>query len=113
MLMAGASGYVLKNCAFKEMIQAIQAIVQHGTYLSPLIAGPIVEACLKMLSKEETPLASPLTPREREVLQLLSEGNSSKEAAFILNLNVKTEPSRRSLPSSSSFRGRLGLVADY
>lgn len=95
MLMAGASGYVLKNCAFKEMDQAIQAVVQHGTYLSPLIAGPIIESCLKMLSRGESPHASPLTPREREVLQLLSEGHSSKEAAFILNLNVKTVDTHR------------------
>ncbi|MBW1870658.1 MAG: response regulator transcription factor [Deltaproteobacteria bacterium] len=95
MLTAGASGYVLKNSAFKEMIQAINAVVQHGTYLSPMAARPIVEACLEVWSKGESPFASPLTPREREVLQLLSEGNSSKEAAFILNLSVKTVDTHR------------------
>ena len=95
MLTAGASGYVLKKCAFQELIQAVQAVVRHGTYLSPPIAGTIVEEYLRKPSKGKPPLASPLTPREREVLQLLAEGNSSKEAAFILKLNVKTVDTHR------------------
>jgi len=95
MLAAGASGYVLKNSAFKEMVQAINAVVGDGTYLSPAAAGPIVEACLEVWSKGDSPFASSLTPREREVLQLLAEGNSSKEAAFVLNLSVKTVDTHR------------------
>jgi DNA-binding NarL/FixJ family response regulator len=95
MLRAGASAYVLKKCAFQELVQAVRAVARHGTYLSPQVAGPVVEACLKNMSDGEPPFASPLTPREREVLQLLSEGHSSKETAFILKLNVKTIDTHR------------------
>lgn len=94
MLAAGASGYLLKNSAFEELIQAIQAVVKHGNYFSPPIIGPIVREYLKLSSREHS--ADPtLTPREREVLQLLAEGNSSKEAAFLLHINVKTVDTHR------------------
>jgi len=94
MLSAGASGYLLKNSAFDELIQAIRAVVEHGSYLSPPVIGPIVREFLKLSSGEKSPDSS-LTPREREVLQLLAEGNSSKEAAYLLNLNVKTVDTHR------------------
>jgi DNA-binding NarL/FixJ family response regulator len=94
MLAAGASGYLLKNSAFDELIQAIRAVVEHGSYLSPPVIGPIVREFLKLSSGEKSPDSS-LTPREREVLQLLAEGNSSKEAAFLLHLNVKTVDTHR------------------
>ncbi len=95
MLRAGASAYVLKKCAFQELVQAVRAVARHGTYLSPQVAGPVVEASLKNISDKEPPFASTLTPREREVLQLLTEGHSSKETAFILKLNVKTIDTHR------------------
>jgi len=94
MLAAGASGYLLKNSAFEELLQAIQAVVEHGNYFSPPVIGPIVRDYLKLSSREQ-PSGSSLTPREREVLQLLAEGNSSKEAAFLLHLNVKTVDTHR------------------
>jgi DNA-binding NarL/FixJ family response regulator len=94
MLAAGASGYLLKNSAFEELLQAIQAVVEHGNYFSPPVIGPIVRDYLKLSSREQAS-GSSLTPREREVLQLLAEGNSSKETAFLLHLNVKTIDTHR------------------
>lgn len=94
MLAAGASGYLLKNSAFDELIRAIRAVVEHGSYLSPPVIGPIVREYLKLSSRGQSSTAS-LTPREREVLQLLAEGNSTKETAFLLRLNVKTVDTHR------------------
>ena len=94
MLAAGASGYLLKSSAFDELVQAIRAVVEHGNYFSPPVIGPIVREYLKLASRQQSSGAS-LTAREREVLQLLAEGNSSKEAAFLLNLNVKTVDTHR------------------
>jgi len=94
MLAAGASGYLLKSSVFDELIEAILAVIKHGNYLSPPVAGPIVQDYLKKSSLEKTTTSS-LTPREREVLQLLAEGNSTKEAAYLLDLNVKTIDTHR------------------
>jgi DNA-binding NarL/FixJ family response regulator len=94
MLAAGASGYLLKNSAFEELIRAIDAVVEHGNYFSPPVIGPIVREYLKLSSREHSADPS-LTPREREVLQLLAEGNSSKETGFMLGLNVKTIDTHR------------------
>lgn len=94
MLAAGASGYLLKNSAFEELTRAIRSVVEHGNYFSPAVIGPIVHEYLR-LSSSEQPSGSSLTPREREVLQLLVEGNTSKETAFLLHLNVKTVDTHR------------------
>jgi two-component system response regulator NreC len=94
MLAAGASGYLLKDSAFEELIQAINAVVEHGNYFSPPVIGPIVREYLKLCSREHSS-GPALTPREREVLQLLAEGNSSKETAFLLHINVKTVDTHR------------------
>ena len=85
---------VLVKVGANELVQAIQAVVEHGNYFSPPVIGPIVREYLKLASRQQSSGAS-LTSREREVLQLLAEGNSSKEAAFLLNLNVKTVDTHR------------------
>ena len=88
MLRAGASGYVLKLSAFDELAQAVQTVAAGGRYLSPSVAGVVVD---ELVSPEAPSSAfSALTPREREVLQLLAEGNNTKEIAAILQITART-----------------------
>lgn len=86
---AGASGYVLKHSAPDELVTAIQAALRGKTYVTPLIAGKLLQFYEQEASgKDRTDYA--LSPRQREVLQLLAEGHSAKEIAAILNTSVKT-----------------------
>ena len=90
MIQAGASGYLLKDCAFEELVSAIQAVIQGDTYLSPGIAGIVVQDYLNRSSADTV-----LTNREREVLQLIAEGKSTKEIAACLGVSVKTIETHR------------------
>jgi DNA-binding NarL/FixJ family response regulator len=81
-----ASGYLLKNSAATELIAAIGEAVKGNTYVSPLIA----EALLSRLSNRNQLESQELTSREREVLQLLAEGNSMKEIGAMLNISTRT-----------------------
>ncbi len=96
MLEAGATGYLLKNCAAKELVKAIRTVLANRIYLSPSIAGVVVE---DYVSFRRTPAnhsaGTGLTAREREVLQLMAEGNSTKEIAANLHLSVKTIETHR------------------
>lgn len=94
-LQAGASGYLLKDCAFEELARALQTVLRRQTYLSPGIAGTVVKDYLEQLSTIETAIEAALTPREREVLQLIAEGRSTKETADRLNVSIKTVESHR------------------
>ncbi len=93
MLRAGASGYVLKTCALEELVQAVRAVSSGKTYLSPEVAGGVVDDYCRQL-EAESPLPT-ISPREREVLQLVAEGKQSKEIAKTLNISVKTVESHR------------------
>lgn len=86
---AGASGYVLKHSAPSELITAIRAAVQGQTYVSPMIAGELMQGYKEgtFLQKEHM---SKLTPRQKEVLQLLAEGHSAKKIAGILYISQRT-----------------------
>jgi DNA-binding NarL/FixJ family response regulator len=95
MLRSGASGYLLKDCAFEELARAIRTVSQGKTYLSPSISGVVVDDYLHRLSKADTPGANVLSNREREVLQLLAEGKSTKQIALHLHISVKTVETHR------------------
>jgi DNA-binding NarL/FixJ family response regulator len=95
MIQAGASGYLLKDCAFEELVSAIQAVIHGDTYLSPGIAGIVVQDYLTKLTTDRSSADTVLTNREREVLQLIAEGNSTKEIAARLTVSVKTVETHR------------------
>jgi len=96
MLCAGASGYILKECLFDELVQAIQTVAAGGRYLSPRIADVVVENYVERLSTVVDSPLSALTGREREVLQLVAEGKSTREIALQLHVSTKTiEANRR------------------
>jgi DNA-binding NarL/FixJ family response regulator len=90
MLKAGASGFLLKYCASEELIRAVQTVRDNRVYLSPEITGIVVEDYKQKLEEEEAAAYKVLTPREREVLQLLAEGKSTRQIAEALHVTVKT-----------------------
>jgi DNA-binding NarL/FixJ family response regulator len=96
-LHAGASGYLLKDCASDELIGAVRTVAADEFCLSPRIASMIIKNYVwkpsGTLSKES--LASPLSRREQETLQLVAEGRSTKEIAFTLQVCLKTVESHR------------------
>jgi len=95
MLKAGASGYLLKDCAFGELANAIRAVMRDQTYLSPGIAQVVVEGYVRNVTAPGQVAASALTPREREVLQLLAEGKATREIAALLKLSARTVETHR------------------
>jgi DNA-binding NarL/FixJ family response regulator len=121
MLEAGACGYLLKDCAFEELAQAIRNVAEGNTYLSPRIADVVVRGYLDKVPGPSRGLGAALTPREREVLQLLAEGMSAKEIASHLHVSVKTVETHRrnmmeklnmhSIAELTKFAVREGLVS--
>lgn len=94
-LRAGASGYIVKNAASTDLIQAIDAVRCGASYLSPAITQQVVDAIAHPGNSSPSGVAM-LTDREREVLQLIAEGLSSKEIAVTLGVSLKTIDSHRS-----------------
>jgi DNA-binding NarL/FixJ family response regulator len=86
---AGASGFVLKHSAPQELTAAIREAMHGRTYVTPLIAGDLIGSYQKG-SLQEGGLKAELSPRQREVLQLLAEGKSTKEVAAVLNISPRT-----------------------
>lgn len=95
MLNAGAKGFILKEGAFKELIQAIRAAEDNHVYLSPKVAGVIVTDCIPRIPPEKIPLADNLTVKEREVLQMIAEGHATRQIADALHVSIKTVEARR------------------
>lgn len=96
MFRAGASAYLLKDCAFEELCRAINVVVAGQFYISPGIAGIVVKDYVKKVEYLSPSSAlSSLTPREREVLQLLAEGKTTKQIASDLHLSGKTIDTHR------------------
>jgi two-component system response regulator NreC len=104
MLGAEASGYLLKDCAFEELAHAIHTVMSGQVYVSPGIAKTVLEDYARALAGRDGMEGPPLSPREREVLQLLAEGKSTKQIAHALSLSVKTVETHRAQVMS-----KLGL----
>jgi len=98
MLKAGASGYILKECLFDELIRAIRTVTTDSIYLSPRITSIVIDDYVSIMPDDEVSISSVLTDREREVLQLLAEGKSTKQIALALHVSTKTiEANRRQI----------------
>jgi DNA-binding NarL/FixJ family response regulator len=95
MLIAGASGYLLKDCAFEELEKAIRTVVADDVYLSPKIAKIVIDHHVRHSSATKSWVFSALSPREREILQLLAEGKNMKQIAFSLGVGIKTVETHR------------------
>ena len=106
-LQAGVAGYVVKSDAAADLATAIEGVLQGATYLSSKISRAIVESYAE---RKGLPLG-PLTPREREVLQLITEGKTTKEIASLLEISVKTaEAHRTKIMTKIGTHGVAGLV---
>lgn len=91
-LSAGAAGFVLKSDAARDLVAAVEALGQNKTYFTPKVSTMVLDGFLKGVGISP----SPLTPREREIVQLLAEGKCTKEVAVALNISVKTAETHRS-----------------
>jgi len=97
-LNAGARGYVLKSDASRDLVSAVEALQRNKTYFSSRISQMVLDGYLNPKSaatKEKSSELGRLTPRQREIVQLLAEGKSSKEVAVALGLSVKTAETHR------------------
>ena len=92
---AGASGYLLKDCAFDELEHAVRIVMDGKTYINPQIASLVIESLVNQPQTSSPKSFSLLTDREREVLQLIAEGQSTKEIAGKLSVSAKTIESHR------------------
>jgi DNA-binding NarL/FixJ family response regulator len=98
MLKAGAKGYLLKDGAFEELATAIRSVIANKVYLSPRIADVVVDDYVRRTPGQaagDTSAFAKLTPREREVLQLMAEGRATKEIAMDLKVSIKTVETHR------------------
>ena len=111
MLNAGASGYLLKDCAFHELINAIHSVASNRSYLSPEIADVMIKEFKHVISKESLSAFSLLTSRERQVLQLIAEGKTTKEIAYTLEVSTKTiETYRQQIMDKLDIHSIAGLT---
>jgi DNA-binding NarL/FixJ family response regulator len=123
MLAAGASAYLTKDSPFEELTRALRTVIGNQTYLSPPIADTVTKEYVRRLLKEDesSSPAPDLSEREREVLQLLAEGNSTKQVASELHVSDKTVETHRrqimrklnlhSLAELTKFAIREGLTS--
>ena len=95
MLKSGASVYLLMDCAFAGLTGAIRTVADDKTYLSPAISGVVIEDYLHRLNTTDFTGPDVLTDREKEVIQLMAEGNSTKQIALKLHISVKTVETHR------------------
>ena len=111
MFKAGASGYILKDCSLEELTDGIRAVADGNKYLCQRITGVVISDYLRRCSSSDNGNVSPLSKREREVLRLLSEGESSKDIAAKLEISTKTiETHRRRITSKLGIKGIAGLT---
>jgi DNA-binding NarL/FixJ family response regulator len=103
-LAAGALGFLLKSDAARDLVAAVEALQNHRTFFTTKVAQLVLEGYLHPGTESDASLRSVLTPREREVIQLLAEGKTTKEVATTLNLSVKTAETHR-----TNLMRKLGL----
>ena len=107
---AGASGYLLKDATPMELEFALRAVARGETYLSPSVSGAVVEKFFRSADPAASPLDA-ITPRQREILQLVAEGRSTKQIAARLGISIKTvETHRASLMERLGIHDIAGLV---
>ncbi|MCU0237011.1 MAG: response regulator transcription factor [Acidobacteria bacterium] len=92
MFEAGSMGYLLKDCAYDELLQAIRQVLGGRTYLCSMISGVVIRDYIQRMRKNEPSL---LSPREKEILQLMAEGSTTKRIADQLKVSVKTVETHR------------------
>lgn len=92
MFEAGAMAYLLKDCSYDELLQALRQVMAGRTYLCSMISGVVVRDYIQRMRKNETSL---LSPREKEILQLMAEGSTTKRIASQLQVSVKTVETHR------------------
>ncbi|MBI3125972.1 MAG: response regulator transcription factor [Candidatus Tectomicrobia bacterium] len=119
-LRSGAAGYLVKDSVPAELEVAIQAVCRGESYLSPRISRKVVNDYLKRAEESKGPF-DPLTPRQRQILQLMAEGKSTKEIAFTLQVSAKTVEAHRAqimerlqifdVPGLVRYAIRIGLVS--
>ncbi|MCX5815459.1 MAG: response regulator transcription factor [Proteobacteria bacterium] len=109
-LQAGASGYLLKDAATLELELAVRAVSRNETYLSPGVSKHVIDSYRKRILTDQQPVEQ-LTPRQREVLQLIAEGRTTKEIASILKVAIKTvETHRTQMMERLNIHDIAGLV---
>lgn len=119
-LQAGARGYLLKDAATAELELALRAVLRGETYLSPAVSRQVVNLFLSGQADTESSALDPLTPRQTEILRLIAEGKTTKQAAAQLNLSIKTIETHRAqimerlgihdIPGLVRYAVRQGLV---
>jgi DNA-binding NarL/FixJ family response regulator len=116
----GAAGYMLKDAATAELQHAMDCVIQGKTYLGPSISRTVIDSYLERVGAPFSPLEQ-LTPRQREILQLVAEGKNTKEIAHLLGISIKTVEAHRlqlmarlsiyDLPGLVRYAVRSGLVS--
>ncbi len=119
-LRAGAAGYIVKEAATAELELALRAVANGGSYLSPAISRKVVDEYLTNKRADDGPLDR-LTPRQREILQLVAEGKSTREIAAMLHVSVKTVETHRAqlmerleiydVPGLVRYAIRVGMIS--
>jgi DNA-binding NarL/FixJ family response regulator len=108
---AGASGYLVKDSAPLELKMAIESIMRGEVYLSPRVSKHLVSGFLEGTGEQQETMLDALTPRQREILQMIAEGKSTKEIAYQLDVSVKTvETHRAALMERLGIHDVAGLV---
>jgi DNA-binding NarL/FixJ family response regulator len=95
MIKSGASAYLLKDCAFEELVKSIRIVMKNQIYLNPVVADILAKEYILKMNQLESSRSMVLTKREEEVLRFIGEGKSTKEIAVMLGLSPKTIESHR------------------
>lgn len=118
-LQAGATGYLMKDTDSTELETAIKSVLSGETYLTPAVSRQALDNYMQVMGNDAT-ISKVLTPRQREILQLIAEGNALKEIARILHISVKTVETHRTLlmerldihdtPGLVRYAMRMGII---